>query len=478
MTSRSRRASLKRSATVFAALLAALALLAAACGSDSDDSSESAEPTETEAPTEEPTPEPTATEEATPEPTATEAPTEEATPEPTPTEVELTASARGVTAEVIKVGVPISDPASIGQNPDYESEDIWQSAADTINANGGVVGRQIELHTVLVDSTDAVSQEAACVALTQDQEVFAVVGVFQGELPLCYTDVYETVAVNTLTSNPEHFEKAKAPYIGVPPLPERAAESQVATLIDSGLLEGATVALSATRGEEGLVQAEAMKVLLEEEGIEVVSVVQYTQPSSDQLAIDAEFDVFIEAWDAAGVDTVIAVGVAGVPTTGALSRTGFDVLYIVTNPSATDVSLLENLGYSADALVGSYAVVPPSEGDMYEGDLAHVKDCIDAFEAANPDSPPVNIRPEGDEANSVNEVVRACQALQTFALVAELAGADLTQESFDAAADALGETTEVTGVILGSLGPGKRDFTDAGDALFRFDEELRRFVLA
>jgi len=43
-------------------------------------------------------------------------------------------------------------------------------------------------------------------------------------------------------------------------------------------------------------------------------------------------------------------------------------------------------------------------------------------------------------------------------------------------ADEIGAFT-VTGVLGGSLGPGKRDYIDSGTALFVFDEESQRFVL-
>ena len=84
----------------------------------------------------------------------TEEATEEATPEPTPTEVALTDSYKGVTAAVIKIGVPVVDNDAVGTNPSHDAMTIWQAAADKINADGGVGGRQIELHMSLADPTD------------------------------------------------------------------------------------------------------------------------------------------------------------------------------------------------------------------------------------------------------------------------------------------------------------------------------------
>jgi len=444
-------------------MLLALALLAAACGDDGgSESTDDTTTTTTEATT--------TTEGGDDTPTTTEA-----APEPTDPPIELTDSAPGVTSTAIKIGVPYSDVTAIGWEPSHEAEAIWQVAADTINADGGVLGREIELVVIGVDPTDGVAQDEACVVFTEDEVVFAAMGVIRNEAPLCYTEQHDTIVINTFLTTPEAFERSLAPLIGFLPLASRAAEAQLATLLDAGLLDGRKVALSAAAAT--VATADIMQGILEDAGVEVVASTSFSSPSSDQLAIDNEMDVNVEIWKSAGADVVIPVPGQSVPTTGALSRNGWDGLYVVTDAPGTDVGLLDGFGYTTDALVGAVAIVSADEADLYEADQAGVKECVDTFDNAFDDDAPVEIRPEDQTTDVVGLIVRSCQALELFKVIAEAAGADLNNETFAAATDAAGEFT-VTGVLGGSLGPGKRDYIDTGAALFEFDEALGRFVLS
>lgn len=452
----------RTSSRILVALIAVLAMIAAACGDD--DGGTDAESTTTTSTTT----------------TTTEAPPDDGGDETTTTteaveEVVLTDSAPGVTSTAIKIGVPYSDVTAIGWDPSHEAEAIWQVAADTINADGGVLGRNVELVIIGVDPTDGVAQDEACVILTEDEVVFAAMGVIRNEAPLCYTEQHDTIVINTFQSTPEALERSVAPMIGFLPLASRAAEAQLATLIDSGLLEGRKVALSAAAAT--VETADLMQEILQDAGVEVVASTNYASPSSDVPAIDAEMDVNVEIWRTEGADVVIPVPGASVPTTGALSRNGWDGLYVVTDAPGTDLGLLEGFGYTADALVDSVAIVSPDEADLYEGGQAGVKECVDTFDNAFDDDAPVVIRPDDATTDVVGLIVRSCQALELFKLVAEAAGPDLTNETFAAAADAMGEFT-VTGVLAGSLGPGKRDYVDAAAALYEFDEAEQRFVLS
>jgi len=451
----------RTSSRMLAALIAVLAMIAAACGDD--DGGTDAESTTT-----------TST-------TTTEAPPDDGGDETTTTtteaveEVVLTDSAPGVTSTAIKIGVPYSDVTAIGWEPSHEAEVIWQVAADTINAQGGVLGRDIELVIIGVDPTDSVAQDEACVILTEDEIVFAAMGVIRNEAPLCYTEQHDTIVINTFQTQPETFDRSVAPMIGFLPLASRAAEAQLATLIESGLLEGRKVALSAAAAT--VETADLMQEILEAAGVEVVASTNYASPSSDVPAIDAEMDLNVEIWRTAGADTVIPVPGASVATTGALSRNAWDGFYVVTDAPGTDLGLLDGFGYSADALTGSVAIVSPDEADLYEADQAGVKECVDTFDNAFDDDAPVVIRPDDATTDVVGLIVRSCSALELFTLIAEAAGPDLTNETFDAAADAMGEFT-VTGVLAGSLGPGKRDYVDAAAALYEFDDAEQRFVLS
>jgi ABC-type branched-subunit amino acid transport system substrate-binding protein len=451
----------RKTSRIVLAILAALAMLAVACGDDGGNTSATTTTT-TEAPPED-----------TPDETPDETPEEPE--EPAEPEVVLTASATGVTAEAIKIGVPWVDVTAIGWEPSHDAEVIWGVAADTINAAGGVFGRNIELVMIGVDPTEPVAQDEACVRFTEDEEVFAVMGVIRNLIPLCYTEQHSTIVINTYITPPEVFERSVAPMIGILPLTERAIEAQLATLLESGYLDGAKIALSAQPNT--LAWADTMKAIFEEAGLEVVSITSFEAPSSDVTAINGELDVSVERWRADGATAVVAVPGAAVPTTGALSRNGWDGLYVMTDATGTDVGLLDGVGYGSEALEGSVAIVAPDEADLYDADQAGVKECVDTFENAFDDDLPVELRPEDATTAVVGLVVRSCLALELFKQIAETAGVDLTNDSFEAGIDGLGDVT-ITGVLAGSLGPGKRDLVDAGAGIYTYDPETRRFSLS
>ena len=73
--------------------------------------------------------------------------------------------------------------------------DHVQTIVDHINANGGINGRSIEVIPRAIDPLDAASAQAACLELTEDTEVFAVLGTLRRDEVLCYTEQHDTIVV-------------------------------------------------------------------------------------------------------------------------------------------------------------------------------------------------------------------------------------------------------------------------------------------
>jgi ABC-type branched-subunit amino acid transport system substrate-binding protein len=88
----------------------------------------------------------------------------------------------GVTNDQIKVGITYVDlealrPVGIKiDHGDYETS--FKTVIDDINANGGVNGRKIVPVFAPVNPVGTDPAQAACLKLTEDQKVFAVVGFF------------------------------------------------------------------------------------------------------------------------------------------------------------------------------------------------------------------------------------------------------------------------------------------------------------
>ena len=103
------------------------------------------------------------------------------TTEASSSSVELTDSYRGVTADSIKIGVLLLDLVKLKESAGVElkwgdNQAQYQEAIDTINEDGGVLGRQLDPVYVFVDPLSETGYQEACVQLTEDEQVFAVIG--------------------------------------------------------------------------------------------------------------------------------------------------------------------------------------------------------------------------------------------------------------------------------------------------------------
>ena len=111
-----------------------------------------------------------------------------------------TASDVGITADTITVGIPIPDVAAFGDVEGGASfggafgdpETQWRAFVDDLNAHGGVQGRRIEPVFRLYDAIDRDGMRAACIYLTEEVQVFAVLGGFYGDPILCVTEQHQT----------------------------------------------------------------------------------------------------------------------------------------------------------------------------------------------------------------------------------------------------------------------------------------------
>lgn len=469
----------------FLGIVAALVLLAAACGgddssqepavgdagddsaqdsgdpepdptADTDDSDDGDEPEETTDTDAEQEPEP----EEVDEPAGVEDP---------PEEIVLTDSFRGVTAEEIKIGVVIIDVEVFGRdNGDVEAK--WQAAIDHVNDNGGVLGRRlVPVFTRYVPLGDT-ETEAACVLLTQDEQVFAAMGPLLTNLT-CFTDVNETIFINTFGVSQEEFDQSRAVAIGPGSLPARSAAANVDALIDAGALDGPVAVHAAvdTGGERDLYVG-----VLRDAGVDVVSETESTVGDGDIVAAEAEMQSFAQRWQADGAEVIFAVGAgSGLNVVAGVDRSAFRPKIVVTNPSDFDPQLYRDLGYTTDALAGAVALGFETFEQLATSGDPGVAACIERFESASGET--VNISPSGDDPVNLNVTIWSCQAIEIFAQVAAAAGADLTNDSFRAAAEA-GLDLQVTAASPASISAGKFDIGDSTPTLLVFVADADDFV--
>ena len=470
-------------------IFAVLLLLASACGGGdsepaADDGAqepetqpvqeEEAAPSATEAPESpaepeeaapEATPSAAETSESTEEAPAPEAP--EPTPEPTP--IVLTDSFRGVTAEAIKIGVVIVDVSVIGRsNGDVEAK--WQAVIDEVNAEGGVLGRRIEPVFVPYSPLGAVESEAACVELTQDEQVFAAMGLLLSNLN-CFTDVNETIFISTGTVSQEDFDRSKAVVIGPGALPARGAALGVEALVGAGAFDGpVAVHLAADTGSERDHYVNALAAA----GIEIVSETAATDTGGDIAAGEAEMQAFAQRWQADGAEIIFGVGSGAVlDIVAGLDRSPYRPAIVFIGPIGFDTQLYRDLGYSIDSLEGAIGLGSQGFEELALAGDASVAACIERFEAASGET--VLISPEPGEVVNLNTTIWACQGVEIFTQIARAAGADLTNDSFRAAAES-GLSLDVTANSAASVAAGKFDISDGAPTLLVFDRAADDFV--
>lgn len=457
------------------AMLVALSMIAAACGGNDDDDTGSSEPAApaTEAPAA-PEPEPEAEE---PEPEAEEAAPQEPEPEesepedepefePAPTaepepEIPLTATWRGVTAETITIGVTyldIDQLVELGFSPATwgDQEKVIQALVDDINNRGGINGRRVEVLMDKYNPIGTTEAEAACLRLTEDNEVFAVLFGFLGpaeEANTCIVSQQETILVGG-NITPDRLAEARAPWVNQQAPRERITSALFTLLDNEGMLQGRSIAVVADL--TAAPQLEEVAELLREHGVEPVLEIATSSQVADLVAQNQEWAALSERIRAAGADTLLLIGnpTAGIEN-AALNGLDVDIW-------TTDASGLNNLGASADPETarGVISVSSMTNAQIYESD-PRFRQCLDAFNAAHPD---IEVKHpdtlEEEEPLWFTNVYGHCQFFQLFELLATAAGPNLTPETFVQAIENAGEFS-IASQPYASYGPGKYSSNDS-----------------
>ena len=107
-------------------------------------------------------------------------------------------STPGVTPSSIKIGITYPDVAAIATiinvNPgNYQV--AYNTLINQINAQGGINGRKITPVYAPVDPLGTAGAATACTKLTEDDQVFAVLGFFQAADIGCYVTGHDTPIV-------------------------------------------------------------------------------------------------------------------------------------------------------------------------------------------------------------------------------------------------------------------------------------------
>ncbi|MCQ3812043.1 MAG: ABC transporter substrate-binding protein [Acidimicrobiia bacterium] len=477
--------------TRWIALLVAFALVAAACGSgnDDDEGGEAPAPQATEAA---PAPEPAETDgEAEPapaesepdesapaptqEPAETEAPAPEEEPEATPEPIVLTDSFRGVTSEAILIGHSSIDfeklNADFGLDVPYQNfGPPFLALVDWYNEQGGVLGRRLEVVSELFLPVGPTTAEAACLKLTEDVQVFAVLNGFAGpgaeQVNTCVTELHDTILVGGLP-NPEQAAAAGGLWVSPQMSLERRNTAMVSILEQTGRIDDLSpvMIIGAHPEQQSLVDGIAEELRAAGAEVPVVGVVTTT---GDQFATQVEMDVYVERARSDGVVSILLAGEDNYRNTH-LWNTAPEFVYLIGNGDR----LADWQREPPDGLQSVTSVLTARGGPspMEDPRILH---CIDVIEnALGIEVLPLEELGEDDIQHWAG-MLNACRDLALFVQIAEAAGPDLTNEAWVAALDNVPDIS-VPGVEFASLSSEK---VDAADELFlvEYDFDARAFI--
>ena len=437
------------------ALLAALSLVTAACSSAEDSASDSPEPTTVattpDAQDDEPADSDKADDEAAGNDNADDSQTD-TTPSDAPLEL-----GRGVTDDTITIGYTylnlddLREQGIIDINHGPIPEHL-QTMVEHVNATGGVHGRTLQVVTSAFDPIDANSQQAACIELTEDLEVFAVLGAVRGDNVLCYTEQHDTIAITQAGLTQERLERSNAPYATVNVSRETNIEAFVNDGVTRGLFDGLTVAVHSTDATK--VAEDIAIPALRAAGVDI-AFESLVQGDGTVGGASAAVAVNIESMRARNIDAVFVVGDALVAVNAFIGEGYFPTLFFTDQGSAQGAAVRADLSVFQDVYAfGGFNDITRFEEPTFRAECAAI------WDAAHPGDPVIhpNDVPDG-EPNHVVGLGNVCRVLTIFVVVAEAAGPNLNNDTFGAAMDQLSEF-QLPGMGPASLAPGKRGAQD------------------
>ncbi len=415
------------------AALLALCLFVAACttGDSDDDTAEPTTTTTTAAP--EPDDEPEADE---PQPEASEpepdqADADEPEPEPEPViEEPRTASFRGITEDTIQIGVGFWDTSVFGFGFFGDPDLVWSALTGAVNARGGVNGRNLEYSIAGFNPASNEQMLAACISLTEDAQVFAVLGGMRGDANYCVFEQHETIHLGSqVNAEGEAFERARAPIAGFFPAGNVRESSFIAELEAMGWFDGAqSIGVHYDGDSTAGRLSDAVATELSELGLDLALTLNIDDLVLDEDTLESQTDIMREQARAADLDRIIIFGAAatGLITYGELD---VDLAAVDSNNFTTAI----NSGIDPADIDGTIATTSriSLESDPID---ATTQQCLDDAQAAIGDvrfeRPGPGVVNNADDPNYWSYTVLACRDLDLFVQAAGAAGVNPTNDSF------------------------------------------------
>ncbi|GAA4990756.1 hypothetical protein GCM10023205_73030 [Yinghuangia aomiensis] len=384
-------------------------------------------------------------------------------------------TAPGVTADTIKIGITYPDLESVKafvsiDHGNYEA--AYNALIKKINDAGGINGRKIVPVFGKINLISPAAAQETCVKLTQDEKVFAVLGNFNGDEPLCYVQTNKTAAIGgQLTA--KRYAQAQAPWFADMRGGDEVADAMALFNANNGLA-GKKVAVISNVNEQAVMKDTVIPAL-QKLGVTPVETAVLDAPAQDPAAVGQQTGVFIQKFQSSGADTVVVVGSMGASFPQVLEKTKYRPRLLFTD--LLQVQAYANTpGHDFSTMADAAAL-----GLNSQWSEASNQECMNTIEAANPDvKGKLTVDPASLPAGTPTPQVApnvACRNLALFKAIADKAGKDLTYETFQNA-----------GFTLGSFqDPGYADKSTYAQAaphgaiparLWAWDSTAKKFLLS
>jgi ABC-type branched-subunit amino acid transport system substrate-binding protein len=349
----------------------------------------------------------------------------------------------GVTSSTIKVGVTYPDVAAIKNliNVDPGNYQLaYTTLFDQVNSQGGIDGRKIVPVFAPVDPLGTAAAATACTQLTEDDQVFTVLGFFQQPDTACYLQTHDVPIIGaSLTA--QQAQQAKAPWYNNLISDSDLVPKEMAVFKQEGIFKGKKVAVVGTNID----QPEINLVLpaLHKEGADVVQTAVNSVPDTDTAAQVQEYGTIAQRFQSAGADVVVSVGNAGNGFPSALQTTQspYRPRIVATDYTDLDAYVSNKAGYTQSILKGAVTAggIPPAS--IWWNDPA-MKHCIATIQAAEPNAV-INNPVTATASTPVTWTApqTACVQVALFADIARAAGKSLTTKTFASGAASLTHLT-------------------------------------
>ncbi|MDT3439180.1 ABC transporter substrate-binding protein [Pseudofrankia sp. BMG5.37] len=346
------------------------------------------------------------------------------------------ATARGVTADSIKIGFVYPDLEKVKQFVDVDHGDyqaVFNALVDKVNKDGGINGRRIVPVFGAVDVISPTGAQETCVKLTEDEKVFAVIGSLNANDVTCYVQTHKTLVVGgDLTA--ERYAKAQAPWFSDLRGGDELGQG-LQLYIDKGDLTGKKLAVVAYRDDQPTLDKVVLPAL-KAKNIPITETGVLDADITDAAAVSSQFNVFIQKFQSAGVDTVLLVGGSQTNFPAELQKTSYRPrLLFASNSTAS--------AYVFGAKSGDLSVLDKALalGQATNYTDPAVNTCLPTIEAAMPELKGKIIDPAlapPKQPSWGTSEAAACRYLTLFQAIAQKAGKDLTYKSFQDAGFSLG----------------------------------------